>query len=269
MTAQKRLEPSDDDNAAARNRAALCPGTATNTPQPSSQPSAQPPPSITIAKTTIITTKLSPDEDNKINNPLSIVTTTKARPELIKLNEPSSANKCHLHTTYSHDSCILNRNHPHQLSHQHTYPKISLQSLTSAGCIKEEEEYNSNNIHINEDDSLPNTAASSLDKRRLSAQYGNPLNTGLEKRLNRSQDFDDNASVQLYSPGNSSASGPGGGGTVGGGVSIPRTFSTSALKMKNRSIFWDRLHAAPRYSIDSKISFNWNICQNASFFLLM
>lgn len=44
-------------------------------------------------------------------------------------------------------------------------------------------------------------------------------------------------------------------GPPGVGATIPRTFSTSALRIKNRCSFWDRMYT-PRYSGLSK----WDFC---------
>jgi hypothetical protein len=40
-------------------------------------------------------------------------------------------------------------------------------------------------------------------------------------------------------------------GTEGGGGMIPRTLSTSALRIKPRYSFWERLHSTPRKGGDS------------------
>lgn len=115
--------------------------------------------------------------------------------------------------------------HPHQLAHQHTYPKISLTSLPVTSCIKEEDEYGEEGGAL-------------LEKRRLSAQYTNNSKqlTGYEagyRRSTGSEDDDDDSALAMFSH------------AVHGtplGATIPRTFSTSALRMKGRCSFWDRLY---------------------------
>ncbi|KAH9517710.1 hypothetical protein DERF_008351 [Dermatophagoides farinae] len=139
-------------------------------------------------------------------------------------------------TTTTTSPLIQSLPHPHQLAHQHTYPKISLTSIASA------------------------------DKRRLSAQYsGNDCfghdnnNQSIiddhhqRRHYRRSEDYDDDSpglSSTSATVGGGTNNGSGAGGGGGGGANIPRTFSTSALRMKNRSFFWDRLQAAPSHAED-------------------
>ena len=144
-----------------------------------------------------------------------------------------------------HDTIRQHPTHPHQLAHQHTYPKISLTSMPPAGCIKEEEEHLSDNGNsaTGGGNGRDITAMGHDTKRRSSAQF---LNSGRNfirigdpcdyryRRMDGSEDEDES----LFSPGAISACT---GGPEGGGATIPRTFSTSALKMKNRCAFWDRM----------------------------
>lgn len=118
--------------------------------------------------------------------------------------------------------------HPHQLAHQHTYPKISLTSLTTPTCIKEEDELSENDNNV------------ANDKRRLSVELVNNHHKGHVPRYGTSSEDDDNATIKSFS--NCASVG-------GGGANIPRTFSTSALRMKNRCLFWDRLGNAPRCAL--------------------
>ena len=117
--------------------------------------------------------------------------------------------------------------HPHQLAHQHTYPKISLTSIPATSCIKEEDEYGEEGVL--------------LEKRRLSAHYMDNNKGELTaynqsvgfRRTDGSEDEENSNLAMVFSH-------PTHGTPMG--ATIPRTFSTSALRIKNRCTFWDRLH---------------------------
>lgn len=165
-----------------------------------------------------------------------------------KLKQPKmSLDKCHESLAHDHSSRQpVHPLHPHQLAHQHTYPKISLTSIPSTGCIQEEDEFG--------DDNGGGGGGGGGEKRRLSAQYLNGNRAfgfddgqhecNCRRRHHTDDDFD--SRVQLFSPGAISTGAVGSGTTSGGGATIPRTFSTSALRIKNRCSFWDRMQTTPR-----------------------
>ncbi|KAH9421147.1 hypothetical protein DERP_010088 [Dermatophagoides pteronyssinus] len=308
MTAPKRPEP--NENAAGGHCMTAAAG-GTTLPTTASTPMSTTTTTTKTAQTTTTTTLLNKPTTttNRLHNNkiCTTTTTTKSKSDSKCKNIDNVNRTCLSHTEHSHNpnqhhhdhnyrsiptttstttTLIQSLPHPHQLSHQHTYPKISLTSIQSAGCIKEEEfddEFNNNhNKHFHHsdnddnDDGISNKTNNSsliLDKRRLSTQYGNDNQIIIDgssydtnhpnhhRRYRRSEDYDDYDS-SVYSPGVSSTgcgivgidSGGGGGGNSSGGggnsVNIPRTFSTSALRMKNRSFFWDRLQAAPSHAED-------------------
>lgn len=134
--------------------------------------------------------------------------------------------------------------HPHQLAHQHTYPKISLTSITTPTCIKEEEEFGeSSNGSDNAAAGGGNTGDRPADRRRLSAQYNTnqemlAYNEAQDRRYRRSEPTFDEDSATLRSFGQGGQSGSN--SASSSNINIPRTFSTSALRIRNRTLFWDK-----------------------------
>lgn len=121
--------------------------------------------------------------------------------------------------------------HPHQLAHQHTYPKISLTSIPANSCIKEEDEYGEDSVL--------------LEKRRLSAQYMN--NNCNKEMVGYGEPCYRSAATSGTNAGDLSANENGSNMAIFAhgssmGATIPRTFSTSALRIKNRCSFWDRMY---------------------------
>lgn len=153
--------------------------------------------------------------------------------------------------------------HPHQLAHQHTYPKISLTSITTPTCIKEEEEFGEASNGSDNGGHNSGTGVSTTDRphdrRRLSAQYNTnqemlAYNEAQERRYRRSDPTYDEDSATLRSFGHGQS---GSNSASSSNVNIPRTFSTSALRMRNRTLFWDKTGYAWLKFMDAIVLFDW------------